>query len=73
MKAPLSSETSTNTQPNTHIPEDLNPKFQADDLSETVFGGTHFDKFKTRYPGITPRYNTEVHRFSKKVGVTSKF
>jgi hypothetical protein len=54
VKAPLSSETSTNTHPTTHIPEDLNPQFQADGLSEKVLGGIHFDKFKTRYPGITP-------------------
>ena len=73
MKAPVSSEISTNIRPTTHIPEDLNPQFQTDDLSEKVFGGIHFDKFKTRYPGITPWYNTEVHRYSKKIRVTSKF
>jgi hypothetical protein len=73
VKAPISSETSTLTHPTAHIPEDLNPQFQADDLSEKVFNGIRFDKFKTRYPGITPCHNTDVHRYSKTAGATSKF
>jgi len=42
VKAILFSETSTNTHPTTHNPEDLNPQFQADDLSEKVFGAFVF-------------------------------